>query len=505
MTNKAGPSRQNTPPPAGQRKTSMYTRQMVVMIGLIALCLSMLGAGFMALTYRYHQAESRETLERNVATISRYANSAFSDGMTLSSSQFQSYITSVAMISNSTILLCDTQGQILYAAGTNLPKDNSLLGAYVPSWAVNELMTDMTYSGTTTFNNLLATESFVTGVPIVTYTVDPITGENITSGKAIGILFLAADASSLLNFMQDIFQLFLITAVAVMLLSLVICSVAVQRITEPLKGMSRAAHKFAHGEVDTRFTEYAHRTDEIGELAVAFNAMADSLAQAEKKRSEFVANVSHELKTPMTTIAGFAEGILDGTIPPEKEKESLQVISSETRRLSRLVRRMLELSRLQSSERVAAQEQFDVAEVLLQVLVSLEGKITDKDLDVQVDLPDGPVMVWGAPDAVTQVCYNLLDNAAKFAVPKGKLALGITTKGGKAYISVGNEGETIPPDQLAHIFDRFHKADGSRSAHKEGVGLGLYIVKTLLNTYKEDISVTSEDGFTQFTFTLSEV
>lgn len=505
MTNKAGPSRQNTPPPAGQRKTSMYTRQMVVMIGLIALCLTMLGAGFMALTYRYHQAESRETLERNVATISRYANSAFSDGMTLSSHQFQSYITSVAMISNSTILLCDTQGQILYAAGTNLPKDNSLLGAYVPSWAVNELMTDMTYSGTTTFNNLLATESFVTGVPIVTYTVDPITGENITSGKAIGILFLAADASSLLNFMQDIFQLFLITAVAVMLLSLVICSVAVQRITEPLKGMSRAAHKFAHGEVDTRFTEYAHRTDEIGELAVAFNAMADSLAQAEKKRSEFVANVSHELKTPMTTIAGFAEGILDGTIPPEKEKESLQVISSETRRLSRLVRRMLELSRLQSSERVATQEQFDVAEVLLQVLVSLEGKITEKDLDVQVDLPDGPVMVWGDPDAVTQVCYNLLDNAAKFAVPKGKLALGITTKGGKAYISVGNEGETIPPDQLAHIFDRFHKADGSRSAHKEGVGLGLYIVKTLLNTYKEDISVTSEDGFTQFTFTLSEV
>ena len=505
MTNKASAPMQNKTPPTGQKKTSMYTRQLAVMMSLIALCLSMLGAGFMALTYGYHQAESRETLERNIATISRYANSAFSEGMTLGSTQFRAYIASVAMLSNSTILLCDPQGQILYAAGTNLPEDDSLLGEYVPSWAVNELMTDMTYSGTTTFNNLLATESFVTGVPIVTYPVDPITGENVASGKAVGILFLAADASSLLNFMRNIFQLFLITAGAVMLLSLVICSVAVQRIVDPLKGMSRAAHKFAHGEVDTRFTEYAHRTDEIGELAIAFNAMADSLAQAEKKRSEFVANVSHELKTPMTTIAGFAEGILDGTIPPEKERESLQVISSETRRLSRLVRRMLELSRLQSSERVAAQEQFDVAEVLLRVLVSLEGKITEKDLDVQVDLPDGPVMVWGDPDAVTQVCYNLLDNAAKFASPKGKLSLGIATKGGKAYISVGNEGETIPPDQLAHIFDRFHKADGSRSAHKEGVGLGLYIVKTLLNTYKEDITVTSEDGFTQFTFTLSEV
>jgi signal transduction histidine kinase len=183
----------------------------------------------------------------------------------------------------------------------------------------------------------------------------------------------------------------------------------------------------------------------------------------------------------------------------------LQVISSETRRLSRLVRRMLELSRLQSSERVAAQEQFDAGEVLLRVLVSLEAKITEKELEVETELPDGPVMVWGDPDAVTQVCYNLLDNAVKFSTPKGRLSLKITAKGGKVYIAIGNQGETIPPDQLAHIFDRFHKADSSRSSHKEGVGLGLYIVRTLLNTYKEDITVTSENNFTEFTFTLSEV
>ena len=132
-------------------------------------------------------------------------------------------------------------------------------------------------------------------------------------------------------------------------------------------------------------------------------------------------------------------------------------------------------------------------------------KITEKDLDVQTQLPDGPVMVWGDPDAVTQVCYNLLDNAVKFSSPQGRLTLRITTKAGKAYIAIGNQGETIPPQQLTHIFDRFHKADSSRSTHKDGVGLGLYIVKTILNTYKEDITVTSQDGFTEFTFTLSEV
>lgn len=482
----------------------MYKRQMTVMIALIALCMTMLGAGFLSLSYRYQQDEIRQTIQRDVTYISRYANSAVSGGMTLSSEQFRSYISSVALITNATVLLCQPDGKIVFAAGANLSTD-ALLGAYVPEWAVTELMNAQTYSGTTTFNGLFASQSFVTGVPIVTSLVDPLTQESVLSDTTTGILFIASDATSAMTFLRSTFQLFFVTAVAVLLISLVICAVTVQKMVDPLKVMCAAAYRFAHGEVDTRVTQYNDRRDEIGELAVAFNAMADSLAQAEQKRSEFVANVSHELKTPMTTIAGFAEGILDGTIPPEKERESLQIISSETRRLSRLVRRMLELSRLQSSERVAAQEQFDAAELLLRVLVSLEAKIAEKDLDVEPELPDGPVMVWGDPDAVTQVCYNLLDNAVKFATPKGKLTLKIATRGGKAYVSIGNEGETIPPDQLSHIFDRFHKADGSRSEHKEGVGLGLYIVKTLLNTYKEDITVTSEDGFTEFTFTLSEV
>lgn len=483
---------------------SMYNRQMTVMLGLILLCMALLGAGFFTLAYRYHQNEIKQTIQRDVTYISSYTNTAFSEGMNINSAHFRSYISSVAQITNATVLLCETNGEIVYAAGSNLT-GNSLLGSYVPTWAVNELLTHLTYSGKTTFNNLFATPSFVTGVPIVTYTVDPITRQTVADEVPSGILFIATDASSIQSFMRDTFQLFFITAMVVLLVSMVICSVTVQRMLDPLKVMCDAAYRFAHGEVSTRVTDYNSRQDEIGELAKAFNAMADSLAQAEQKRSEFVANVSHELKTPMTTIAGFADGILDGTIPPDKERESLQVISSETRRLSRLVRRMLELSRLQSSERVAAQEQFDAAEVLLRVLVSLEAKITEKDLEVETELPDGPVMVWGDPDAVTQVCYNLLDNAVKFSAPGGRLMLRIVMKGGKAHISVGNQGGTIPPNQLAHIFDRFHKADSSRSEYKEGVGLGLYIVKTILNTYKEDITVTSQDSYTEFTFTLSEV
>ena len=205
----------------------------------------------------------------------------------------------------------------------------------------------------------------------------------------------------------------------------------------------------------------------------------------------------------MTTISGFAEGILDGTIPPDREREYLKVISSETKRLSRLVRKMLDLSRLQSAEYVTPQEQFDVSEVMLRVLVSLETKINDKHLDVDTQLPDDPVQVWGDPDAITQVCYNLLDNAAKFAAQGTDITVQITKKDGKALVTVRNLGATIPLDELPLLFERFHKADYSRSVDREGVGLGLYIVKTILGNLKENITATSEDGVTQFTFTLT--
>ena len=387
----------------------MYLRQVTVMLGLIILCMVLLGAGFFSLSYRHQLEEIQTTLDRNAGFISSYANAAITKGDSLSGEDFINYIYSAVRLTDTTVLVCNTKGQILCAAGVNLNEDllnsSTIADLSVPSWAVNQLLNGKPYSGVTTFGQLLSSKCYLTSEVLSPLVQDRVSGELISSGIPTGFLFVAADATSVLDFLENTFQLFFITAVAVLLISLVICSITVQRMVDPLKGMCAFAHKFAHGEVDTRITEYTNRKDEIGELAIAFNAMADSLAQAEQKRSEFVANVSHELKTPMTTIAGFADGILDGTIPPEKERESLQVISSETRRLSRLVRRMLDLSRLNAlTENITAQEQFDLAETVSQVLVSLEGKITGRDLDVDVKMPDEPLKVWGDPDSVTQIC-----------------------------------------------------------------------------------------------------
>ncbi len=297
--------------------------------------------------------------------------------------------------------------------------------------------------------------------------------------------------------------IFIFTALVVVFIASILSSVTSLHLTKPLKEMAEATRKFAHGDFEVRVNTDGRR-DEIGELAASFNSMAESLAKSEARRSEFVANVSHELKTPMTTIAGFADGILDGTIPPERHEEALRTISAETRRLSRLVRRMLDLSRLQSTETVTAQEPFDICETMARILVSLETKINAKELDVNADFPEEPLMVWGDSDAITQVGYNLLDNAIKFSRSGGQLGVSVTSKGNKAYISVRDEGDTIPPEELPLIFDRFHKTDHSRSVDREGVGLGLYIVKTILNNHKEDITVTSQDGLTEFIFTLTK-
>lgn len=482
----------------------MYRRQLIATLSLISLCLVLLGTGFFSLYYQYHLNELKKLIEKDIKYISTYANSVIDEESDINSDEFQRYLSSVAMISNTTILLCQVDGTVVYATGTSL--DLSIPNEHrVPGWVTEKTLHEQSYTGLTTFNGLFAHSSYVTGVPIgVSYRLILSNQGAATTEVPLGLIFIATDASYVKDFLLNALQLFLLTAAAVLLVSLIICSLTAQHMVQPLRAMSAAVYRFAHGDLETRVSEYSERNDEIGDLAKAFNAMAESLAQGEKRRSEFVANVSHELKTPMTTIAGFAEGILDGTIPPSRERESLEIISSETRRLSRLIRRMLELSRLQSQERISAQVQFDVSEVLLRVLVSLESKVMEKDLEIVTNLPEAGAMVWGDPDAITQVCYNLLDNAIKFSKQGGILTLGIVFRSGKAYISIRNQGETIPPDQLTHIFDRFHKADVSRS-EKEGVGLGLYIVKTILNTYKENISVTSEDGETEFTFSLSEV
>ena len=331
----------------------------------------------------------------------------------------------------------------------------------------------------------------------------PLTRTVGTQPQVFGYIFVSTDMSVLIHEWRGFSGMFILIALGVMTLTIGITLVTTKRMTKPLNEIADAARRFARGDFAVRVKDGANRQDEIGQLTHAFNAMADSLESSESFRRDFIANLSHELKTPMTIISGFAEGLLDGTIPQENKNRYLSVISSETRRLSRLVKSMLEMSSIHSAKSDSILDSsFDVSEVVRLALLSLGGKIESRRLDVETNLPEEPVITRGDGDAITQVVYNLIENAIKFSDSDSVIRLELWKQGSLAYVSVENHGETITDEDLPHIFNRFHKGDKSRSFDKDGVGLGLYIVKTILDNHNQDIFVESRDGITKFVFTL---
>ena len=467
---------------------------MAMLLSVVLLSFFLLSGAFTLLSYRYVIQEKKDSMSANAQYIADFTGNYLKQGNEIRDRYFQMYVASLAQISGAHVILSETTGEIVYATdGSKFQYIDSV----VPQSVISQTTRRGGYTGMTDLGGIYSENRFLTA--------EPIYGALPGGGSVVrGVVLVSTSASGISQLWRAMANIFFFTSVVVLLISIVAGTISSARQTRPLNEIAEAARKFGHGEFDVRIRGYEHRKDEVGALAEAFNNMASSLEKSETQRNEFIANVSHELKTPMTTISGFAEGILDGTIPEEREREFLQVIASETRRLSRLVRRMLDMSRLKAlNENVTAQEQFDISEVMLRVLVSLEGRITGQGLDVDTYIPEEPVMVWGDPDGITQVCYNLLDNAAKFARQGSNLTVRVERKDAKALVSVSNLGATIPAEELPLLFDRFHKADHSRSQDRDGVGLGLYIVKTILGNLKEDITVTSEDGVTTFTFTLS--
>ena len=349
------------------------------------------------------------------------------------------------------------------------------------------------YEGRTTLPGVFDYERIVVGVPIA---------DEEGSG-AVGHDIVSTQTDSIFSSWRTFLIAMLVVVVIVFAAILAFAFAYSKRMAKPLDEIAEASRSFARGDFSVRVRQSADSSDEMGTLIDSFNKMADSLENAEKRRSEFISNVSHELRTPMTTISGFADGILDGTIPRDQEEKYLRSIRDETRRLSRLVRNMLDISRTAS---VASDPKrridFDLTELVLQTLLSFESRATGKNLDVDPQLPENRLMVHADKDGITQVIYNLLDNAVKFARPGSCITVRLYKEDQKAYVSVKDEGETIPPDDLPYIFDRFHKSDRSRSMDKEGVGLGLYLVKTIINSHDEDIAVKSADGVTEFVFSL---
>ena len=222
----------------------------------------------------------------------------------------------------------------------------------------------------------------------------------------------------------------------------------------------------------------------------------------EETRRGLIASVSHDLRTPMTTIAGFVDGILDGTIKPEKQEYYLRIISDEIKRLARLANSMLAVSRLESGK-VGEKTHFDLSEMLRRIIIGFEQPLSQKHIDVELDIPESQTIL-AEHDSFFQAVYNLIDNAVKFTPEGGKITIYLAEKNGKLQCNIINTGSEIPPEKLKFIFDRFYKGDTSRNRNSSGAGLGLYITKTVITQHGGDIFVRSGEGKTEFCFTIPQ-
>lgn len=319
----------------------------------------------------------------------------------------------------------------------------------------------------------------------------------------IGYVLVTTSAEELFDYIVDNIRTFLVSGLAILIIAFVVLYLITYRLVRPLRQMATATRRFSEGDFSYRVK--VRGKDEVTELATALNGMAVSLSSVEDMRRSFVGNVSHELRTPMTTISGFIDGILDGTIPPERQKEYLTIVSEETKRLSRLVRSMLDLSRIDSGELKLTPVSFDLTAIVCNTLVLFEQRIDEKAVRIEGIDTCEPQYVSADYDLMQQVVYNLVDNAVKFTEQGGRIRLLIFRKDDRTYCLIRNTGSGIPAAELPHIFDRFYKSDRSRGLDKSGTGLGLYIVKTLIDLHGGEITVSSrENEYCEFTFWLPD-
>ncbi len=458
---------------------SVFSRLTAVFVVILVVCFTILAFLITSIAGKYSFSAKAKTVSDIAESLSRFLDGNRSEienvaGLSalLSVPIHDDDVFAFLTAQNGAILCCDKYCTL------------ELTGRSVPEEVLSRVLDREKYGEVTDLGGLLPQGSFVAA-----------------RGISYGTVFVCSLDSSASELMISLVRTIVLSTLWVLIAFLIAIFFVSERTIGPIRTISRAAKQFAAGDWDVRVP--AGGRDEIGELAAAFNSMAESLSGLEKMRRTFLGNLSHDLRTPMTTISGFVDGILDGTIPKEKEEHYLQIVSSETKRLSRLVSALLDLSRLQAGERQFTFTAFDICEMAREIIISFEQPIEAKRLDVEFFSDESSMKAYADKDAIYQVLYNICDNAVKFSEEGGKLCVRVFSSGKKIHVSVYNEGIGIPAEDLPFVFDRFYKSDKSRSLDKTGAGLGMFIARSVMEAHGETISVKSEYGkFCEFEFTV---
>ena len=464
---------------------SIFSKYFSICAALVLASVLILGVVFLVSAMQFFKEDQLERMETAAEHTGEMVAEYWHSSDPADAVVLKEYFDTVADSMGSDIFVTDRNGNTLYCT-EHAPCTHT--DSEIPRDILLKIRDNGSYAEMGKLGALYSERYYTVGIPVQT-----------NSGTLY--IFVSAHASGRQqNFMGEMTEIFLISAVLVLILTCIAVYFITMQMVNPLRKMAEAATKFGRGEFDTRLevTDY----DEVGQLAMALNNMAQSLSTTESARRSFTANISHELKTPMTTISGFVDGILDGTIPPAEHKHYLSIVSDETKRLSRLVRTMLNLSRIEAGEMEIKRSKFNMLDTIVQSLLPFERQIEDKRLDIR-GLDHEKVVVDADPDLIHQVVYNLIENAVKFVNTDGYLEFGFSSDVRNTYISIKNSGEGLTKEEIPKIFDRFYKTDRSRGLDKNGVGLGLYIVRSVVKLHGGEIVVRSNEGeFVEFVFSI---
>ncbi len=481
----------------------LFAKFLAVMTSLILISYLVLSSALMVFMSNHWTKTQRDALMESVTTNAQYCERIFETCH--SETDFQNALmlicNNIGVTAKSTdtdMFLCGTDGSVIvckdaFQNGYSYSGEMvcfSHRGYKIPETVLKEADKGG-YFKDEKIQGLYSEKTFLAGAPVK------------ANGKIYAYVFSAAPVQySFKEYSKNIFNMYVSSAIFSGALSLIVVYAFTEKLTNPLRQMSNATKAYAKGDFSRRVDVKGR--DEFADLCQSFNRMASSLSIMESSRRSFVANVSHELKTPMTTIDGFINGMLDGTIPEEKRDEYLKIVSDEVGRLSRLVTSMLNLSRIEAGELELKLSDFDLSNTAVTCLLTFEQIIDKKNIEIKGLENLEKTVVHGDSDMLYQVVYNLIDNAVKFTPNGGNIEISLTKNNrGEAHFWIKNSGAGIPPEEIGRIFERFYKVDKSRSYDTRSAGLGLYLCKTIIEMHGGNIYVQSvKDEYTQFGFKL---
>jgi len=470
---------------------TVFSKLMIIFIVIILISTvvsAFLISQFYSDEYTLRAQDEMIDVAKEVSTVAAYNYYNI-----ISLPDFINLVSQQAANNGDVIWVVNMDGEVWLSVGpageTNITKDE-ILKYY--SGMLGEIQQGNIAKLTSESNNTFGTPVLTVGMPVVVY------------GDTIGAVLVHKKLSDLNGAMVNMYSRIIFAALMAAIVAVVLIYFLAKNILKPLKKVTKATAQLARGNFDVRLD--INSEDEIGELSRTFNSVAKDLGKYENTRRSFVANVSHELRSPLTSMQGLVQGILDGTIPKDQCDYYLGVVLDETKRLNYLINDLLDLSQIESGKLDFDIEKTDINELIRICLITFESKISAKNIGVEVDIKDEKQYVLADENRVKQVMMNLIDNAVKFTPEMGTIKIYTSESPASVFVNVNNSGSPILEEDLPYVFERFYKADKSHTRTQEGTGLGLSIVKKILDGHGQNIWVKSkENEGTTFTFTLKKV